>query len=245
MNENNYVIFDPRIPKHKPILTNFLIVLISTMFIIELYFTIKYGEKGIIILGAKWNEGITNGEYWRFFTCALLHGNFMHLFLNLAGIYIFGKELESIYGPFRFLIICLLTSWGATLASYLYSPGIAIGASGIVFGIIGCLISFYFKQKDKMSGAEYKFKSMYTLIILNVLLGLFIPKIDNSAHIGGAFTGLICGWLLSPKYKTIKDEGLQRLKIVEEKRILSIVRNVILLTYLLIVLTNLAISKFI
>lgn len=245
MNENDYVIFDPKIPRYKPILTNFLIVLISIMFIIELYFTFKYGEKGVILLGAKWNEGITNGEYWRFFTCALLHGNFMHLFLNLAGVYIFGKELESIYGTLRFMAICLLTSWGAALASYLYSPGVAIGASGIVFGIIGCLISFYFKQKNKMSGAEYRFKSMYTLIILNIVFGLFIPKIDNSAHIGGALSGLICGWLLSPKYKTIKNEELQRLKVVEEKRIINLTFNVFFLICLFILLTKLGINKFI
>ncbi len=242
MNENDYVTFDPKIPKHKPIITKLLIILISIMFIVELIYTAHYGEKGIIILGAKWNEGITHGEYWRFFTCALLHGGLMHLFLNLAGIYIFGQELESIYGSIKFLLICLLTSWGSTLASYAFSSGTAIGASGIVFGIIGCLISFYFTQKGKVTGADYKFKSMYTLVIINLILGFMMPRIDNSAHIGGIFTGLLSGWLLSPKYEILKDDELQRLKVKEEKNISRFIIGVIFLTLLLIWLTKIAIS---
>ena len=243
MNENDLVIFDPKIPKHKPIFTKLLIILISTMFVVEIFYTAKYGEQGIIILGAKWNEGITNGECWRFFTCALLHGSFMHLFLNLAGLYIFGKELESIYGSLKYLLICLLTSWGATLASYTLSQGIAIGASGIVFGIIGSLIVFYFKQKNKVTGASYKFKSMYTLVIMNLLFGLFIPKIDNSAHIGGIFTGLLSGWLLSPKYEILKDDEMQRLKVIEEKNIFRFFIGAMFLVWLLSWLTKLAINS--
>ena len=239
---NNYVIFDPKIPKHKPILTKLLIILISAMFIVEMFFTAHYGEKAIIILGAKWNEGITNGEYWRFFTCAFLHGGLMHLFLNLAGLYIFGKELESIYGSIKFLFICLLTSWGSTLASYTFSSGIAIGASGIVFGIIGSLISFYFTQKGKVTGADYKFKSMYTLVIINLILGFMMPRIDNSAHIGGIVTGLLSGWVLSPKYEIIKNKEMQKLIVIEEKNYSRVLLGIMFLVLLLVWLTKLSIS---
>lgn len=242
MNEDDYVAFDPKIPKYKPVVTKLLIVLISTMFLVELFYTAHYGEKGIIILGAKWNEGITNGEYWRFFSCALLHGGLMHLFLNLAGLYIFGQELESIYGPIKFLLICLLTSWGSTLASYVFSPGIAIGASGIVFGIIGSLIAFYFTQKGKVTGADYKFKSMYTLVIINLILGFMMPRIDNSAHIGGILTGLLSGYLLSSKYEILKDEEAQKLKVVEERNNLGFFIKGMALVLLLVWFTKLAIS---
>lgn len=242
MDDNDYVTFDPKIPKYKPILTKFLIILISIMFIIEIYFTAHYGEKGIIILGAKWNPGITNGEYWRFFTCALLHGGLMHLFLNLAGLYIFGRELESIFGSLRYLLICFLTSWGSTLTSYAFSSGTAIGASGIVFGIIGSLIAFYFTQKGKVTGADYKFKSMYTLVIINLILGFMMPRIDNSAHIGGIATGLLSGWLFSPKYEILKDEEDQRLKVTEEKNVMRFFIGVIFLVLLLVLLTKVAVK---
>ena len=243
MNENDYVTFNPKIPKHKPILTKLLIVLISTMFIVELFYTAHYGSKGIIILGAKWNEGITQGEYWRFFTCALLHGGIMHLFLNLAGLYIFGQELESIYGPVKFLFICLLTSWGSTLTSYAFSSGTAIGASGIVFGIIGSLIAFYFTQKGKVTGADYKFKSMYTLIIINLILGFLMPRIDNSAHIGGILSGLLSGYLLSPKYEIVKDDELKKIEVKEESNFSRFFIGIIFLVLLLTWLTKVAIAS--
>ncbi len=242
MDQNDYVIFDPRIPKHKPALTKLLIILITVMFIIEMAYITHYGEKGIITLGAKWNEGITNGEYWRFVTCTLLHGSLMHLFLNLAGLYIFGRELESIYGSARYLLIYLLTGWGSTLASYIFSPGLAIGASGVVFGIIGCLISFYFSQKGKVTGANYKFKSMYTLVIINLILGFMMPRIDNSAHIGGILTGLFSGWLLSPEYEILKDDEHQKLKVIEKKSTSRSVFRVIAIVLLLLLCTKLALN---
>jgi len=243
MNEDDYVTFDPKIPKHKPVLTKLLIALITIMFVVEFFYTIKYGEKGIIMLGAKWNEGITNGEYWRFFTCSLLHGNLMHLFLNLAGLFIFGRELESIYGPIKFLLLCLLTSWGATLTSYAFSSSTAIGASGIVLGIIGCLIAFYFSQKGKVTGADYKFKSMYTLVIINLILGFMMPRIDNSAHIGGIATGLLSGWLLLPKYEISKDDENQKLKVVEEKNIFRFFIGLMFLILLLVLLTQILVRS--
>jgi len=136
MSSENHVTYDPRIPKYLPILTKSIIAFIVIMYIVEIFFNALSSEKAIILLGAKWNEGITNGEYWRFITPTFLHGNLIHLFLNILALHIFANELESIYGTHRFLILFILTSWGAILASYTFSPGIAIGASGAIFGII-------------------------------------------------------------------------------------------------------------
>ena len=131
------------------------------------------------------------------------------------------------------------------MASYTFSPGTAIGASGIVFGIIGGLISFYFTQKGKVTGADYKFKSMYTLVIINLVLGFMMPRIDNSAHIGGIVTGLLSGWVLSPKYEIIKNEESQKLEVVEEKNISKFLIGVIFLVLLLIWFTKLTVKLYI
>ena len=244
MPNDDYVTFDPRIPKYKPILSNFLIITIGVMYIIEILFNALYSDKAIIILGAKWNEGITNGEYWRFISCTFLHGNLLHLFLNVAAIYIFGKEVESIYGTFRFLILYIFSSWGATLASYAFSSGLAIGASGAVFGIIGGLIIFFYRQRDKVTGATMRFKSMYTLVIINLIFGFLLPKIDNSAHIGGLITGLITSYFISPEYQTIKDEVLQQLKIIKKKDTYRLTGGLILCITILFWLTKYTINYY-
>ena len=81
MNEE-YVTYDPRIPKHKPSLSKAIIIFIAIYFGIEILFDALYSEEAIILLGAKWNEGIANGEYWRFLTSTFLHGSLIHLLLN-------------------------------------------------------------------------------------------------------------------------------------------------------------------
>lgn len=225
---DDYVTFDPRIPKHKPVLTNVLITFISLMFLVEIFFNALYSDQAIILLGAKWNEGITNGEYWRFITCTFLHGNLFHLFLNIAAIYIFGTEVESIYGTFRFLLIYLITGWGASLASYAFSPGVAIGASGAVFGIIGALVIFFFRQREKATGAKLRYKSMYTLVIINLVLGFLIPRIDNSAHIGGLITGILLTWFIAPEYKIEKDDLSNKSYVIQKPDKQRILAGIIL-----------------
>ena len=240
--EDDYVIFDPRIPKHNPVLTNILITFISIMFLIEIIFNALYSDKAIIFLGAKWNEGITNGEYWRFFTCTFLHGHLIHLILNITALYIFGSEVESIYGTFRFFLIYLLSSWGAGLASYAFSPGVAIGASGAVFGIIGGLIIFFFRQREKVTGANMKFKSMYTLVIINLILGFLLPRIDNSAHLGGLITGLISSWFISPEYKIEKDESRDKVIVIQKPDKQRVLAGLILIVTILFWLTRFAVN---
>lgn len=239
----DFVNFDPKIPKHKVIITKLLIIAISIMFLIEIVFNALFSEMAIIILGAKWNEGITNGEYWRFLTCTFLHGNLFHLFLNIAALYIFGKEVESIFGTSRFLLTYLLSSWGASLASYTFSSEIAIGASGALFGIIGSLVVFFFRQREKVSGANMKFKTMYTLIIINLLFGLVIPRIDNSAHIGGLLTGLFSGWFIAPEYKIEKIEEENKLIVVKKQDSSRIISGLILIITILFWLTRLAVNS--
>lgn len=239
---DDYVTFDPRIPKYKPFLTNALITFILIMYVIEIFFNALYSDKAIIILGAKWNEGITNGEYWRFLSCTFLHGNLIHLFLNIAALHIFGKEVESIYGTFRFFLIYIFCSWGASLASYAFSPGVAIGASGAVFGIIGALIIFFFRQREKLSGANLRFKAMYTLVIINLLFGFMLPRIDNSAHIGGLITGLCSSWFITPQYKIEKDEIEQKLLVFQKPDSSRVISGVILAVTILFWLTKIVID---
>ncbi len=242
MELEDYAEFDPSIPKYKPFLTKKIAFLIIIMFIIEILSNALQDNKVIITLGAKSNPEITNGEYWRFFTCVFLHGNIFHLILNLGGLYIFGKEVESIYGTFRFFLIFIFSAWGAGLTSYLFSDGLAIGASGAIFGILGSLIVFFYKQKEKITGATIKFKSMYTVAIINIVVGFLLPHIDNSAHMGGLIAGLISSWFLSPEYKIEKDDSLNKVYIIRKKDIQKTLIGIVLTLLILYSLTYFAVK---
>jgi len=49
------------------------------------------------------------------FTHMFMHGGFMHLFFNMFALYMFGRILESVWGPKRFLLFYLVTGVGAAL----------------------------------------------------------------------------------------------------------------------------------
>ena len=42
--------------------------------------------------------GLATGDYWQLLTYGLLHGNLIHLFVNLAGLLIIGSRVERICG---------------------------------------------------------------------------------------------------------------------------------------------------
>lgn len=88
---------------------------------------------------------IRNGEYYRFFTSGLIHGDFSHLLFNMWALYIFGETVESIFvhenglfGPvmgrvafiafyFSAIVVANIPSYFRYQDNYAYS---ALGASG-------------------------------------------------------------------------------------------------------------------
>lgn len=57
-------------------------------------------------------------EYFRpfqFVTHMFMHGGFMHLFFNMFALWMFGRVLESVWGPRRFFIYYMTTGLGAAL----------------------------------------------------------------------------------------------------------------------------------
>lgn len=87
--------------------------------------------------------GITVGfQPWQLLTSSLLHGNFLHLFLNMFALYMFGRDVELALGSRRYLwlyLAAVLTSALVQLA-VVSAPGTpphpTLGASGGVFGIL-------------------------------------------------------------------------------------------------------------
>ncbi|UCD07037.1 MAG: rhomboid family intramembrane serine protease, partial [Candidatus Aenigmatarchaeota archaeon] len=75
---------------------------------------------------------------WMFVTHIFLHGSFMHLAFNLFALLLFGSILENIVGSKNFLIIFFVAGIVSGFADVLFYPA-AVGASGAIFGILGCL----------------------------------------------------------------------------------------------------------
>jgi membrane associated rhomboid family serine protease len=81
---------------------------------------------------------------WQVASYAFLHGSMMHLFFNMLGLWMFGSELERVWGQKRFLqfyAASVLAAAGMQLLvnMLLGSPYPTVGASG---GLLGLLLAF-------------------------------------------------------------------------------------------------------
>lgn len=78
---------------------------------------------------------------WQPLTYAFLHGDVLHLFFNMLGLWMFGSELEAIWGRRRFIMLLVasaLTGAAAQLVFTLLVGSFAptVGASGALFGLL-------------------------------------------------------------------------------------------------------------
>ena len=76
---------------------------------------------------------------WQLVTYIFLHGNFMHILFNMFALYMFGSELEVVWGRRQFLKYFFICGIGAALATILVRPHDlipTIGASGAIFGVL-------------------------------------------------------------------------------------------------------------
>jgi len=152
-------------------------------------------------LGAKYNPGIIQGEYWRFITPMFLHAGFIHIAANSYFLYIVGPQVERAFGHFRFLAIYFLSGFAASIASFTFGHNsVSVGASGALFGLIGALLPLIYRNRNVLANSGRRIGSILQVIIINLILGFAIPYIDYWAHIGGLIGGLALAWLTTPRY---------------------------------------------
>ncbi|HEX9695931.1 MAG TPA: rhomboid family intramembrane serine protease [Actinomycetota bacterium] len=136
---------------------------------------------------------LPEGQWWRLFSSMFVHIGLLHLVFNMFALTIFGPPMEERYGKARFLSLYFASGLLGGAASLTFNDGfgIAAGASGAVFGILGAWIAFYARHRN-LSGARQQLQSLLMLVGINLLLGLVGP-IDNFAHLGGLVAGFAMG----------------------------------------------------
>ncbi|SHI62384.1 Membrane associated serine protease, rhomboid family [Clostridium cavendishii DSM 21758] len=183
-------------------------MLIAINLIVFIISAIKSGsvwniKKDILVeLGAKVNYLINGGEYERLIKSMFLHSGLIHFVFNMYALYSLGNLINQIYGTKKYLIIYFLSGIVASFTSYKLSYGVSVGASGAIFGLLGSCLFFAYKEKQRI-GKEF-FIDIISVIILNLIIGLSIPNIDNSAHFGGLFAGIIITFFIYNQNKIIK-----------------------------------------
>lgn len=140
---------------------------------------------------------------WQLITYQFMHGGFGHIFFNMFALWMFGMEIENMWGPKKFLIFYLGAGVVAGLCHLFISPllGAApaptIGASGAVYAV---LIGFalFFPERYIFLYFLIPIKAKYLIGFLIVFEFLAInsahSNIAHLAHLGGALTGFLFIW---------------------------------------------------
>jgi len=162
---------------------------------------------------ALWPPATGHFQPWQVVSYAFLHGDFTHLVFNMLGFWMFGAELERLWGQKRylqFLLAGVLAAAAAQLViTYLTrSPVPTVGASG---GLFAMLLAFGMLFPNRtivplIPPIPMKAKTFVMVFGgLELLLGLFGGSgVAHFAHLGGMVGGflMIRYWRGQPPFRS-------------------------------------------
>jgi len=143
---------------------------------------------------------------WQIVTYGFLHGSLMHLLFNMLGLYMFGSDIESVWGQRRFIVYymtCIVTAAIAQLTVTAMTGSVypTVGASGGVFGLL-LAFGMMFPRRivvlliPPIPMPAWLFVTLYGAIELYLGITGSASGVAHFAHLGGMVGGyaLITYW---------------------------------------------------
>lgn len=147
-----------------------------------------------------WSDVRNSHAYGTWIPTLFLHAGPGHLGRNMMALLAASGAVEFLAGKRWAIAAYLITGLGGAWASYAghHAPPLSVGASGAIFGLLGCAVSFIIRRRGTFNYAQ-RWKVWRVYVPLFILL--FLPAIANAdvhAHAGGFATGLFLGVWLPP-----------------------------------------------
>jgi membrane associated rhomboid family serine protease len=157
---------------------------------------ILFGMVVIRLFGLQPELVIERGWVWQPLTYMFIHGGFFHLLFNMFVLWMFGSEIERLWGSNEFLKYFILCGLGAAALSFVFSyNAVLIGASGAVYGV---LLAFGILFPDRYIYLWFLLPIKAKYLVAGLAAIEFLSGIAQTgdgiahfAHIGGMVTGLI------------------------------------------------------
>ena len=145
-------------------------------------------------------------EIWQLITYSLLHGGLAHIFFNLFALWMFGAQVENVWGSRRFLVYYLVCVAGAGLVQLVVvslsvasgePPIPTVGASGGVFGVLLAFAWMFPEARIMLLIPPIPLKAkvfvpLYAAVELYFGVTGTQSGVAHFAHLGGlAFGGLL------------------------------------------------------
>jgi len=163
----------------------------------------------IIDLGAIANFRPYSADWWRYVSSAFLHDDvqIFHVIGNSLAMFFIGRLVEQLYGRLVLVGVFLATAvaggllWlGASATGLAQTPGVSLGASGGIAGLMGLLIMLgRFQGRNVPVGVASSIRQyVTTYVVLTLLFGFFLSRVNNFAHIGGFAAGVLLSLVIAP-----------------------------------------------
>ena len=190
------------------------------------------GPRLIVALGLIPRWAWSRLFIWQFATYMFLHGGFFHILINMYALWVFGCEVERMWGPKAFYRYYFITGIGAGIIHTILTPLSmvpTIGASGAVLGV---LTAFAVMFPDREITLLLFFilpvrMRARTLALLFAGMSLFSGVIGSTdgiahfAHLGGMLVGYLYmkqDWRFNALKNTIASwRRKRRMRIIREK----------------------------
>jgi len=191
---------DPGQFSYKPALfTDAIKILVSVNFGIFLLQTIARTEDMFfplfgLVPKLVWSEFML----WQPFTYLFFHGGIWHVLINMFVLWMFGSELERLWGKEHFLKFYFVTGVGAGLVTMIFglnSMTPIVGASGAVYGVLLAYGITYPNRTVYLYGI-IPIKSLWFVVGIGIIA--FMSSFDNVSQISHLthLSGMMIGYLM-------------------------------------------------
>lgn len=188
-------------PPRGPLATGALVVVNLAVSLTLFAIFGSFGDLGVLVrAGANVRGAVAEGEWWRLGTSVFLHVGWIHLLVNVYGLWVVGKFIEQWFGRARLLAIYAVAGVAGAWASFaLGHGGTSAGASGAIFGLLGAGLVELGVHGSVFPAAWRKsvFRILLFITVAQVVIGFAFEAIDQAAHLGGLVGGGVMGMLLS------------------------------------------------
>ena len=142
-------------------------------------------------------------------TYMFLHGGIWHLLGNMLALWVYGRRVEDLCGPWRFLlfyILCGIFANFITILTQSHSDVPVIGASGAIFGVMGAYLLLFPRGRIRtliLLGIVPLFPKIRAYWLILYFLAINIPpafnilvyqdvdyQVAHWTHLGGFFAGI-------------------------------------------------------
>jgi len=154
----------------------------------------------LVGLLALWPLQSGNFMPWQAFSYAFLHGDLLHLFFNMLALWMFGAEIERLWGPKRYMQFLLASSMAAALVQLGWTLLIGsrvptLGASGATYGLLLAFGMLFPNRTIMLLIPPIPMKAKFFVAIfgaLELIQGVMGPSgIAHFAHLGGMLGGFL------------------------------------------------------